>query len=428
MTTYQLLLPSGEARPLTRSGLLIGRAAECQVQFDMPGVSRRHARVWCDESQAFVQDEGSMNGTYVNGARLASGVPHRLRPGDSIRVEALNLTVAVAGEVDVTPVGGGGDVTPVQLPPLALPPAAPARRSGPRAATGLPLPVLVGGGVLVAVFVLLFAVVLLSRPATARPGRTAASPTAASGARTAPPSPTAAIRKSTPVAAAPANTAAPATETPIPVVPLAAAPVAIVAADTLNVREGPGTDYAIAGKLAQGDTVEVLGGYRSCSWLKVAAGPQIGWIAGSAQYVRLQTPCNEIPHGTFRALTGVLKPFAFAGGLGELTVENGTDADGVAILTQTGRTAMSAYIRSGTLLKLTGIGDGTYELYFSTGREWDGDELRFTEGASHQRFEDPLSFTTSATSFTTWKVTLHQVAGGNAAAEDVNPGQFPGAQ
>jgi pSer/pThr/pTyr-binding forkhead associated (FHA) protein len=33
----------------------------------------------------YIRDEGSAKGTYVNGARLASGAEHGLRPGAKIR-------------------------------------------------------------------------------------------------------------------------------------------------------------------------------------------------------------------------------------------------------------------------------------------------------------------------------------------------------
>lgn len=48
-------------------------------------VSRRHARVLLNEGSAFVEDMGSLNGTYVNrGSRLIPGEPHPLHDGDEI--------------------------------------------------------------------------------------------------------------------------------------------------------------------------------------------------------------------------------------------------------------------------------------------------------------------------------------------------------
>lgn len=72
---------------------------------------------------------------------------------------------------------------------------------------------------------------------------------------------------------------------------------------------------------------------------------------------------------------------------------------------------------------MKGIRDGTCYLYFSTGAEWNG--KAFTTTPSHQKFEDAFEFTTGATTYSTWSVTLHGVVGGTAAAEDVDESEFP---
>lgn len=48
-------------------------------------VSRRHARIVLNGGAAFIEDMGSLNGTYVNrGSRLIPGEPHPLHDGDEI--------------------------------------------------------------------------------------------------------------------------------------------------------------------------------------------------------------------------------------------------------------------------------------------------------------------------------------------------------
>jgi CRP-like cAMP-binding protein len=49
-------------------------------------VSRRHARFRREDTGAFViiEDVGTMNGTFVNGERLAAGRPHPVESGDSV--------------------------------------------------------------------------------------------------------------------------------------------------------------------------------------------------------------------------------------------------------------------------------------------------------------------------------------------------------
>lgn len=149
----------------------------------------------------------------------------------------------------------------------------------------------------------------------------------------------------------------------------------------------------------------------------------LGWISGDKQYVELRTICENIPLGTFRPLTGVIKSDQRGGGYGELTVDNGTSSDGIVILTLNNGPVMAAYIRSGDLFTMKNIRNGAYYLYFSTGAEWNGKV--FTTTPSYQKFEDAFDFTSGTSTYTTWSVTLHGVVGGTAAAEDVDVSKFP---
>jgi pSer/pThr/pTyr-binding forkhead associated (FHA) protein len=48
----------------------LGASAENDVRIAAPGVSRRHARVWREGNQFWVEDTGATNGTFVNGGRI----------------------------------------------------------------------------------------------------------------------------------------------------------------------------------------------------------------------------------------------------------------------------------------------------------------------------------------------------------------------
>lgn len=74
-------------------GLVIGRGAENQVDLVDPRVSRRHARVERTSDGVVVEDLGSTNGTYVNGARIAS--PIRVVAGDVIAVGDTELRLEI---------------------------------------------------------------------------------------------------------------------------------------------------------------------------------------------------------------------------------------------------------------------------------------------------------------------------------------------
>jgi DNA-binding winged helix-turn-helix (wHTH) protein len=68
---------------------LIGRGSECGVRIASSTVSRVHARLNVDGTQATIEDLDSKNGTFVGGNRLEA--PAHLSPGDEIRVGSVRL-------------------------------------------------------------------------------------------------------------------------------------------------------------------------------------------------------------------------------------------------------------------------------------------------------------------------------------------------
>ncbi|WP_051967567.1 hypothetical protein [Kitasatospora mediocidica] len=112
-------------------------------------------------------------------------------------------------------------------------------------------------------------------------------------------------------------------------------------------------------------------------------------------------------------------------GLGVLTVENGGDADAVLTLTHGTDAAYSFYVVKGQTAKVSGIRDGQYDVYFAGGFDWDAASKRFTQSCAFTKFDDGLNFNTTDTTYSTWKLTLQPVAGGNASTTDVPEGSFP---
>lgn len=55
------------------------------------GVSRRHARIFAQDNRVMLQDEGSANGTFLNGQKLNPLTPQRLRDGDRIKLGDLEM-------------------------------------------------------------------------------------------------------------------------------------------------------------------------------------------------------------------------------------------------------------------------------------------------------------------------------------------------
>ncbi len=85
---------------------LVGRSAACVLRTDDRHVSGEHASlIWTGEGWE-IRDLGSRNGTFVNGERLAPGVPRRLALGEGIGFGS-EATAWVA--VDLAPPGAVAD-------------------------------------------------------------------------------------------------------------------------------------------------------------------------------------------------------------------------------------------------------------------------------------------------------------------------------
>jgi ATP-binding cassette subfamily B protein len=83
-------------QPLALNGrsVSIGRGPEADVTLDDDGVSRRHAALDCDGARVRLHDEGSRNGTRVNGRRVTTA---ELRDGDRIGIGNRDLAVLHVG-------------------------------------------------------------------------------------------------------------------------------------------------------------------------------------------------------------------------------------------------------------------------------------------------------------------------------------------
>jgi DNA-binding winged helix-turn-helix (wHTH) protein len=68
--------------PLSDGTNVVGRHPECDVWIDAGSVSRAHADIVIADGRAAVEDRGSTNGTFVNGAR--TGSRHALVDGDAV--------------------------------------------------------------------------------------------------------------------------------------------------------------------------------------------------------------------------------------------------------------------------------------------------------------------------------------------------------
>jgi diguanylate cyclase (GGDEF)-like protein len=77
----------GTMLPLSEQGTTLGRSAETTFQLDDITVSRQHAMVMIDgRGEVHITDEGSSNGTFINGERIAGHCPRRLEDGDRVQL------------------------------------------------------------------------------------------------------------------------------------------------------------------------------------------------------------------------------------------------------------------------------------------------------------------------------------------------------
>lgn len=73
----------------------IGRHPESDVFLDDVTVSRRHAEIRREGNGLRILDAGSLNGTYVNGARVEAGP---ILEADQLQIGKFRLVVVLAGE------------------------------------------------------------------------------------------------------------------------------------------------------------------------------------------------------------------------------------------------------------------------------------------------------------------------------------------
>jgi len=78
-----------------KQSVVIGRdSGQCDVVLLNASVSRRHARLSTGRGEMLqIEDLGSTNGTSINGERIATGAPHPLEPGSTLRLGDIELVV-----------------------------------------------------------------------------------------------------------------------------------------------------------------------------------------------------------------------------------------------------------------------------------------------------------------------------------------------
>lgn len=89
--------------PIYEGRNTIGRFADKPVDIDLVSqesteqiwCSRQHAIITFDKGSVLIEDLNSLNGTWVNGARIYAGQPRQLRPGDVVQIGTVQMKLVM---------------------------------------------------------------------------------------------------------------------------------------------------------------------------------------------------------------------------------------------------------------------------------------------------------------------------------------------
>lgn len=121
-------------------------------------------------------------------------------------------------------------------------------------------------------------------------------------------------------------------------------------------------------------------------------------------------------------------------GPGSLKVSNGTSHDAyIKLVEPVSQTLLaSLYVKSHSPFTLGHISDGTYQVLFASGEDWDWRAKSFSRSKRFARFDRSLEFATTQrtdethiyTEYATFELTLHPVVGGNAKTSGLSEEEF----
>ena len=162
--------PDGEQTVSLDDELTIGRTDASQLVLSDGGLSRKNTTFFRDGDDVLVVDEGSTNGTFLNGDQI-SGPPRVLRHGDElkigsstrIRIEFVGSNTETRSAGSVPAVDAVEPPTPAPAPATALP--------APQPKSGRPPTIVIAAGIMTfaIIFIALIAILIASRyesPAT----------------------------------------------------------------------------------------------------------------------------------------------------------------------------------------------------------------------------------------------------------------------
>ena len=110
-----------------------------------------------------------------------------------------------------------------------------------------------------------------------------------------------------------------------------------------------------------------------------------------------------------------------------LKVENKQATDVVVSLAPANSTAavLMMYVRAGQTGTAKGIHDGSYNVFATSGSDWDTGARSFTRDCEYRRFTDTIDLTSTSRQYTVETLTLGAGSDGNAFVTPSDSGSFP---
>jgi len=118
----------------------------------------------------------------------------------------------------------------------------------------------------------------------------------------------------------------------------------------------------------------------------------------------------------------------FSGGRGRLIIQMGTGKDAIVKLVRQDSTqaSITIYVQSESSATVTGIPDGVYRVLYATGEGYDARNTTFVLALKAAEFDEPVTYTTTSTTYSVWTITLYSSTNGNAATTPLPGDSFGG--
>ena len=95
MQSISVLYPeeSRQTVQIPENGLLIGRSSDCDLRLPDEFISAKHCKIFFENEELFIEDQGSTNGTFIDGIQVEKRSP--LEQGQKVQIGITELKIVV---------------------------------------------------------------------------------------------------------------------------------------------------------------------------------------------------------------------------------------------------------------------------------------------------------------------------------------------